>query len=68
MAMDPARTFTLLLLGVHAFLAVWGLVGFVEWFSSGTPWPRVSNPPFPREILFLQWTLVLVAGATFIAG
>jgi hypothetical protein len=68
MSIDLTRAFTLLLLGVHAFLLAWGLVGFVEWFSSVTPWPRVSNPLFPPDILFMQWTLVVVAGVTFIAG
>jgi hypothetical protein len=28
----------------------------------------VSNPLFPRDILFMQWTLILVAGSVFLSG
>jgi hypothetical protein len=63
-----AGAFLVLLLGVHAFLGVWGLIGFAEWFSDSTPWPRVSNPLFPRDILLMQWSLVLAASVLFIGG
>lgn len=68
MIRDPARPFVALLLAVHAFLGVWALVGFYEWFAASQPWPRVSNPLFPREILFMQWALTLGAAAIFLGG
>jgi hypothetical protein len=66
--MNVTRTIFLALIAVHGFLIIWALVGFIEWFWPAPPWPRVSNPLFPREILFLQWSLTLVAGTVFIAG
>lgn len=66
--MDLSRAITLTLLAVHVVLGVWALVGFAEWFSPTVPWPRVSNPAFPRDILFMQWSLVLIAAALFIGG
>jgi hypothetical protein len=65
---NPARTFLLALLLVHGLLALWGVVGFTEWFWADPPWPRVSNELFPPGVLFLQWTLVLVAAAVFLVG
>lgn len=62
------RAIIILLLGVHGVLAIWALVGFVEWFWASPPWSRISNELFPRDILFMQWTLVLVAAAIFIVG
>src|SRR5690606_25125359 len=66
--MDPVKAFAFLLLAVHGALAVWALVGFAEWFSASVPWPRVSNPLFPRDILFMQWALTLAAAAVFLGG
>lgn len=68
MTMDLTKIFTFLLLGVHGVLAVWALVGFAEWFAPSVPWPRVSNALFPRDILFMQWLLTLMAAAVFITG
>ncbi len=33
-----------------------------------TSLPRISNPLFPGDILFMQWTLTLTSAAVFIAG
>lgn len=66
--MNLIKTIIVVLLAVHGFIAVWALVGFVEWFWAEPPWNRVSNTLFPRHILFLQWTLTLTAGTVFIIG
>ncbi len=66
--MSLIKATIVILLVVHGFLAVWALVGFVEWFWADPPWSRVSNPLFPRNILFLQWFLTLIAAAVFIVG
>lgn len=68
MNMDPAKAFTFVLLGVHGFLALRALIGYVKWFSAAVPWPRLSNELFPRDILFMQWALTLAAAAIFIGG
>lgn len=62
------RAIIYFLLAIHALLIIWALIGFVEWFSETTPWQRVSNPLFPRHIMFMQWTLTLAAGVIFIGG
>lgn len=66
--MDPTRIFTYVLLAVHGFLGIWATVGFIEWFWVTPPWPRISNTIFPRDILFIQWTLTLAAACIFIVG
>ncbi|MBX3134086.1 MAG: hypothetical protein KF689_11965 [Gemmatimonadaceae bacterium] len=66
--MTFTKSITLGLLLVHGFLLLWATVGFIEWFWETPPWPRVSNPEFPRDVLFIQWTLTLAAGIVFIVG
>lgn len=68
MKRDPARAFLFVLLVVHGFLALWGVVGLTEWFWADPPWPRVSNELFPSGVLLLQWTLILMAAAVFLVG
>lgn len=65
---NPAKAFVVVLLGIHAFLALWALVGCAELFLAVPPWPRVSNPHFPWLVLFLQWSLTLAAAVVFIGG
>ncbi len=56
------------LIAIHVVLGLWAVVGFVEWFSVPVPWPRITNPLFPRSVLFLQWSLSLAAAVLFLAG
>lgn len=67
-SLDPTRAFALTLLAVHAVLGLWALVGFAEWFAPSVPWARVSNALFPRDILFMQWALILTAATVFVSG
>lgn len=62
------RLFAYLLVAVHAGLAVWATVGFIEWFVPEPPWKRLSNPELPRPMQLLQWTLLAIAAAVFIGG
>jgi hypothetical protein len=66
--MNPGRAFAFSLSIVHVFLGGWALVGFAEWYIASTPWPTVSNPLFPRSILFMQWTLILASAVVFVTG
>jgi hypothetical protein len=68
MRLRPTQVFAWLLLAVHGFLVLWALVGFIELVAPSVPWPPVSNPRFPREVLILQWSLTLAAGVILIAG
>jgi hypothetical protein len=56
------------LLGLHGLLAAWAVVGFAEWFAPSVPWPAISNELFPRDILLMQWSLVLTSAVVFIGG
>lgn len=63
-----ARGIAGLLVVVHVGLGAWALVGFAELVLPEVPWSRVSNPLFSRSMLLLQWSLISVAAAVFIAG
>jgi hypothetical protein len=62
------KAIIVVLLAVHGILAVWALAGFVEWFWATPPWNRISNVLFPRDILFMQWSLSLAGAAIFLIG
>lgn len=62
------KTVFALLLVIHLLLAVWAVVGFIEFFWAQPLWGRVSNPLFPGPVLFLQWALTLTAALVFIGG
>jgi hypothetical protein len=53
---------------VHAGLLAWGLIGFAELTLPTVPWRRISNPLFSTPMLALQWSLAVLAGATYLAG
>lgn len=53
---------------VHVALLLWAVVGLAEWLSPAVPWPRLSNVLFPRWLLLLHWTAVLLAAAIFLGG
>jgi hypothetical protein len=57
-----------ILIGVHVLLVAIGAAGIVEWLAPDPPWQRFSNPDLPPWMLLLQWVLMLVAGAMFVAG
>jgi hypothetical protein len=63
-----SRALPPLLLLVHCFLFAWAAVGLAEWLVPAAPWPRVSNPLFPRWLLLLHWLAVLAGSVTFLAG
>lgn len=53
---------------VHLGLAVWSLVGLVEFVLPAVPWPRIANPLFPPAVLLGQWLLVLGTATIFVGG
>ena len=56
------------LVAFHAGLAVWAMLGLLEWILPSTPWPRLGNPLFPPRLLLVQWISVLVASSGFLIG
>jgi hypothetical protein len=62
------RALTALLLSLHVGLFVWALAGWSEWLLPAVPWPAVSNPLFPRWLLFAHWSAVLLAATLFLGG
>lgn len=63
-----ARAIAGVLVLVHIGLGIWALVGFAELLLPEVPWERLSNPLFSPAMLVLQWSLISVAAAVFIAG
>jgi hypothetical protein len=63
-----SKGFAAMLILVHVALGAWGLVGFLELALPNVPWTRLSNVLFSPPMLVLQWTLVCLAAAVFIAG
>ena len=53
---------------LHAGLLIWALMGFAEWVIPAVPWPEVTNPLFPRPMLFFHWLSVIAASTAFLAG
>lgn len=62
------RSVAAVLFAVHVGLLVWAAAGFAEMAWTDQPWPRVSNPLFSEAMLFLQWSVVAGAAATFCIG
>lgn len=62
------RLILYVLVGVHVFLGLWAVVGWIEWFVPKVPWPRVSNPAFDRGMLFIHWSAILAASVCFLGG
>lgn len=56
------------LMAVHVFLALWALVGLMEFAAARVPWPRVSNPLFPEWMLLAQWLAILPTAIAFLVG
>jgi hypothetical protein len=63
-----ARFVAWALIVVHVGLGLWAFAGFAELALPQVPWTRLSNPAFSRSMLLLQWSLIGVAAAAFIAG
>lgn len=64
---QAARSFSLVLVIIHAILIGWGAAGLVEYFI-----PAVSlglqHANFPAGTQFLHFASILVTGATFLVG
>jgi hypothetical protein len=62
------RLVAAVLLLVHLGLLAWAVMGLLEWFLPGAPWPRLSNPLFPQPLLLVHWLAILGAGGVYVAG
>lgn len=56
------------LIVVHLALWLWAAGGMAEWLGINVPWPPYSNPDFPRWLLLIHWTAVLVAATGYLLG
>lgn len=63
-----SQIFMTLLLIIHIVLLFWAIAGLTEWFTSDTPWERLSNPLFSDELLMVHWLSILIASLVFILG
>ena len=61
------RKFIYVLVVVKGLMVIWGIVGFIEYF---TPSARfgLQDANFPLGTQFLHWLLLVLTGAIFIVG
>lgn len=59
---------TYAIIGIAAFLLIWGVLGMFEYVTGITPVIALQNPAFPAGIQFLQWVLLIAFGAVFLLG
>ena len=56
-----------MLLMIKAFLLVWGILGFIEYFIPSANF-GLQDPNFPKGVQFLHWFLISSTGILFILG
>lgn len=56
------------LIFLHIILLVWSVGGFFEMILSKVPWKPFTNPEFPKWVLIIHWSSVLLASVSFIYG
>ena len=57
-----------LLLIATLTMLVWGIAGFLEYFTGITPFIKLQNAAYPSGVQFVHWLLITLTGATFIIG
>lgn len=63
-----SKIFSNLLILYFVFMFLWGLLGFLEYFT-GVPFiVELQNPTFPAGTQFLHWLLISMTGATYLIG
>jgi hypothetical protein len=61
------RNFIYALVVVKGVLVIWGILGFIEYFSPSVTF-GLQNSTFPIGVQFLHWLLIVLTGSIFIVG
>ncbi len=57
-----------LLLAATTVMLIWGLAGFLEYFTGIVPIIKLQNDAYPRGVQFVHWLLITTTGAVFLIG
>ena len=49
-------------------MSVWGVLGFIEYFSGYAPLMPLQNQNFPAGTQFIHWVLITASGLTYLFG
>ncbi len=63
-----AQIFTYIMLLFAAGMFVWGVLGFLEYFTGLAPLMNLQNVNFPKGTQFIHWLLITSSGATLLFG
>jgi len=56
------------IIAIAAFLLVWGVLGMFEYVTGTPAVVLLQHPAYPAGLQFLQWTLLIAFGASFLIG
>ncbi len=57
-----------LLIASSIGMALWGIFGFIEYFTGHAIVIPLQNPNFPAGTQFIHWFLITLSGLTFLIG
>ncbi len=63
-----SRLFSYLMVFAALVMAVWGTLGFIEYFTGHAVLVPLQNANFPSGTQFLHWLVISVAGFTLLIG
>jgi F0F1-type ATP synthase assembly protein I len=63
-----SRIYLVILVAWSAVMLVWGLAGFIEYFTGITPIIKLQNSAYPGGLQFVHWLLISLTGGTFLIG
>lgn len=53
---------------IHIFLLLWSVGGIIELLSFNVPWTPYTNLDFPKWLLPIHWSSVIIASTGFLFG
>lgn len=63
-----SKIYIILLVIWSIVMTVWGLAGFLEYFTGITPGLTLQNNAYPNGVQFVHWLLISLTGITFLLG
>ncbi len=63
-----SRIFTYILLAFATGMFIWGVLGFLEYFTGLAPVANFQNSQFPKGTQFFHWLLITASGGTLLFG
>lgn len=63
-----SQGFEYLVVFASIIMLLWGLLGFLEYFTGYAPLLPLQNATFPRGTQTIHWILITASGGTFLVG